>query len=66
MVKAIRLDPVEADLDARLRFMALFSGRLKAKGELPDPISDTTEKKTTRQKKAEVVPDLDDEAASLI
>ncbi len=65
MVKVIRHDPAEADKDARLRFMALFSGRRKPSEPALNPVSDTTQKATPKSKVAPVA-DLDDDAASLI
>lgn len=65
-VRAIRDDPDEADRDARLRFMALFSGRIKQGQKLPDSISENPRTAIVKKIKGVVKDDLDDDAASLI
>lgn len=64
LVRALRDDPVEADRDARLRFMALFGKNAKpADAKLP-PIMENP--RHSKPKKAPAIADLDAEAASLI
>lgn len=65
-VRAIRDNPDEADRDARLRFMALFSGKIKQGQKLPEAISDNPRTANVKKIKGVVKDELDDDAASLI
>jgi hypothetical protein len=61
LVRAIRDNPDEADRDARLRFIAIFS-----KGHKIDAVSDIPKNDVQKKIKPQTKVDLDDEAASLI
>jgi hypothetical protein len=64
LVRALRDDPVEADRDARLRFMALFGKHAKPSDAKLPPVMENP--RHSQPKKAAAKMDLDAEAASLI